>query len=185
MNAVAPLGTSIYLGSQTMKFFSVRSPRSVPLMIVVAAAMVLIGSSSMWVIELRRTACLGLCPEYTIKVWSNGLIQYHGNFALVTGDRVDYIGPFQAQQLLSRLLIFGFLIFEDTYSQGNIDFAGSTTCVRASWSQKCVKVTFSIQPIPDPPPGLQLLNRSIDALTGSGRWTGTLEQMKEKYLHPQ
>src|SRR5512143_2512713 len=85
--------------------------------------------SSLSSLELQRTACYGICPVYTLRVWGNGLVQYHGEFGLIKGDQLSYIGPFEAWRLMWAALSYGMTRFSGTYSNGNEDNDGSRTCL--------------------------------------------------------
>lgn len=152
---------------------------------VVLAACAILALVAPTSLELRRTSCAGLCPAYTIIVWSNGLVQFHGDLALADGDQLSYIGPFQAQHLMTLALIFGLPFYGDSYANGNIDFPGTSTCLTAILYRKCVSTGFSMEPTPDPPFGLGIINGAIDAYTNSKRWIGTDDQLLEKYIHSQ
>lgn len=136
--------------------------------------------SSLVTIELERTPCYGFCPVYTLRVWGNGLVSYHGEFGLIKGDRIGYISPSEAWQLIWAAWSSDFMHFGDAYTNGNEDLAGSRTCVSFGPFAKCVKETFSLT-APSPPAALRTLNTLIDQVTHSGQWTGTIEQILDQY----
>ena len=137
--------------------------------------------SSLATIELQRTPCYGICPVYTLRVWGNGLVTYHGEFGLVKGDRIGYISPFEAWRLVWTALSGEFTRLDDTYTNGNDDLEGSRTCVSFGPFAKCVQVTFSLT-TPLPPSGLRALNTLIDQVSHSEQWTGTPKQILDRYL---
>ncbi len=137
--------------------------------------------SSLVTIELQRTPCYGICPIYTLRVWGNGLVAYHGEFGLVKGDRIGHIGPFEAWRLVWVALSGGFMRLDDIYTNGNEDEEGSRTCVSFGPFAKCVQVTFSLT-APMPPAGLRALNTLIDRVTRSEQWTGTPTQIRDQHL---
>jgi hypothetical protein len=137
-------------------------------------------------VELQRTACLGICPVYTLQVWGNGLVTYHGEFGLVKGDRISFISPIQAWQLFGAVKTFQLTHFDPVYVNQNTDYEGSRTCLGLGPLTNCVVVAR------DPRPDLKLqpnslleLNRYIDEVTNSVQWTGTIKQIYEQYAHPQ
>jgi hypothetical protein len=140
--------------------------------------------SNLTTVEVQRTACLGICPVYTLRVWGNGLVTYHGEFGLVTGDRISFISPFAAWQLFGAALGYGLTYFDPVYTNGNTDYEGSRTCLGLGTLTKCVRVTSDYSPtLAGQPTGLRELNRLIDEVTNSVQWTGTIEQRLDMYVH--
>ena len=142
--------------------------------------------SNLTTVELKRTACLGICPVYTLRVWGNGLVTYHGELGLVEGDRVSFISPVQAWLLFGSTLAYGLTHFDPIYANENTDYEGSQTCLNVGPLTKCVLVrsdarsTLAVQP-----DSLRELNRMIDEVTNSVQWTGTIDQRLDKYVRPK
>ena len=111
-------------------------------------------------VELKRTACLGICPVYTLRVWGNGLVTYHGELGLVEGDRTSFISPIQAGQLRGAVLGFQLTHFDPIYVNQNIDYEGSRTCLGIGPLTNCVVVTSDHRPdLASQPDSLLELNR--------------------------
>lgn len=54
-------------------------------------------------IRLRRTACYGMCPDYSVEVSGNGEVTYRGNaFVLITGEHHSRIPRKSVEQLLAK-----------------------------------------------------------------------------------
>jgi hypothetical protein len=137
-------------------------------------------------VELQRTACLGICPVYTLQVWGNGLVTYHGELGLVKGDRTSFISPIQAWRLFMAVKAFQLTHFDPIYTNGNTDYEGSRTCLGLGPLTDCVLVTRDHRPdLKRQPNSLLELNRFIDEVTNSVQWTGTPEQIYEQYAHPK
>jgi hypothetical protein len=142
--------------------------------------------SNLTTVELKRTACMGICPVYTLHVWGNGLVTYHGEFGLVKGDRIRFISPIQAWQLFVAVKAFQLTHFDPVYVNQNTDYEGSRTCLGLGSLISCVEVTRDYRPdLKLQPNSLLELNRFIDEVTNSVQWTGTIKQIYEQYAHPQ
>lgn len=140
--------------------------------------------SSLTTVELQRTACFGICPVYTLRVWGIGLVTYHGEFGLVKGDRISCISTVEAWRLIGAALSHGLIRFDTTYTNGNPDEEGNRTCLSFGPFTKCVLVAF--RPTASAQPAtLIILNQLIDQVTNSVQWTGTIEQIRDQYIRPK
>ena len=136
--------------------------------------------SSLTTLELKRTNCLGICPVYTLRVSATGLVQYHGEFALVKGDRLSYISPIEAWQIIWAALARGLLRFDNTYRKDDTDADGSYTCLSFGPLKKCVEIQASFG-LPAAPPELKAVNQMIDEAANSVQWTGTNQERLDAY----
>jgi len=78
--------------------------------------MIINHTSSLPIVVMKRTACYGTCPQYTISMYNNGLIKYEGKMF------VDKIGCFTAMisstlidQFKSSLYDVEFFAFKNEY----------------------------------------------------------------------
>jgi hypothetical protein len=167
-----------------MKFGALKQKRRV-WYIAIGVVVGFLVISNLTTVELQRTACLGICPVYTLRVWGTGLVTYHGEFGLVKGDRIRFISPLAAWRLFEAALGYGLIHPDPVYTNGNTDFEGSRTCLGFGPLTKCARVTSDYSPtLAGQPAGLRELNRLIDEVTNSVQWTGTIEQRLDMYVHP-
>jgi hypothetical protein len=137
-------------------------------------------------VELQRSACMGICPVYTLHVRGNGLVTYHGELGLVKGDRTSFVSPIQAWRLFGAVIVFQLTHFDPIYVNQNTDYEGSRTCLGLGPLTNCVVVTRDHRPdLKRQPNSLLELNRLIDEVTNSVQWTGTIEQRLDMYRQPQ
>ncbi len=65
-------------------------------------------------VTLKRTSCLGFCPEYEVTIWGNGRVRYEGHYYVrIEGVRKRTIPISDAQKLLRRLQDLQFFQWEE------------------------------------------------------------------------
>ena len=128
-------------------------------------------------VSVQRTACFGACPVYTISAWPSGKVTYEGK------ANVRQIGAASAQipdkeiaALLRELEDAGYFTFADRYA------FSEPTCRRYSTDSPSVisSATFRGRTkriehdygCLGAPGALTLLEKRIDEVLGSGKWTG-------------
>jgi hypothetical protein len=134
-------------------------------------------SSNGPVITLARTACFGRCPVYTLSVSRSGLVTYEGK------AHVRHLGPATAQipaqrveALLDELQRGGYFNLADRYTPSEpacgryaTDLPSVITSVTIGGRRKRIEHDHGC----GAPGSLAVLERRIDEVVGSGRWTGS------------
>ena len=68
------------------------------------------------VVTLRRTACLGTCPVYSLEIFADGFIRFVGtDFVQYTGERRAVVPREVVENLVAYLLKTDYLTLQDNY----------------------------------------------------------------------
>jgi len=132
--------------------------------------------SSVNKISLQRTACFGVCPVYTVSIYPDGLVEFHGErFVASTGDHTASVSPDNFQRLAAFANNINFFLLDDEYRvrrepDGTViavsDLPSRITTVVKDEQEKSVLNYFA------GPQQLEQFELMIDELTGSSRWIG-------------
>jgi len=128
-------------------------------------------------ITLERTPCFGSCPVYTVSVSSTGVLAYEGRANVrQIGTAKGQMPAKQVEALLIELERAGYFTFANRYA------SSEPTCVRYSTDSPTVisSATFRGRTkriehdygCGGVPGALTLLERRIDEVLGTDRWTG-------------
>jgi hypothetical protein len=126
------------------------------------------------VITLRRTACFGACPVYSLEIFENGFIRYVGKqFVQVTGERRAVISQDAVENLVSHFLQAGYFAMEDHYetykdSQGRVMRISDLPTVYSSLRFGKQKKTVSDCAFA--PKALGELEREVDRVANTHQW---------------
>jgi hypothetical protein len=129
------------------------------------------------VITLRRTACLGSCPVYSLEIYEDGFIRYVGTeFVQYTGERRAAIPRQAVENLIASFLRANYFALRNNYEtyrarDGRLsDISdGSTryTSLRVGTRRK------SIRDYAFAPKRLMDLEDEIDRVANTERWIGS------------
>lgn len=112
-------------------------------------------------LEMKRTACYGYCPEYTVKVDSEGRVQYEGiNFVGTKGKREYTISSTQVQNIRRALISAEFFSLEDEYFEEVTDLPSTFITLTTPDQTKKVWEYYNA------PKKLLNLEKTIDQNTG-------------------
>jgi Domain of unknown function (DUF6438) len=128
-------------------------------------------------VSLERTPCFGRCPVYGISVLPSGVVSYEGRANVrVVGTATSRISPDRVQALLLELERAGYFTFANRYA------LSEPTCLRYSTDSpsaissatfrgrtKRIEHDYGCGGVPG---ALTLLEKRIDEVLGSDRWTG-------------
>lgn len=118
------------------------------------------------VITLERTACFGACPVYSITIYGNGTVIYHGeSFVNVTGVATRQIAPEKVHALVAEFYRINYFSLKDQYSSDVTDMPSQITSITIAGSSKRVENYVS------GPQVLFQLEDKIDETAGSADWT--------------
>lgn len=125
-------------------------------------------------ITLTRTTCFGTCPAYSVRITSDGRVDYEGTqFVRVVGRATTTIAPEAVAELVAefdRIGYFGLNARYDTIvnpdgTTGTVtDLPTTTTSIRVGSRAKEVADYIGA------PPALRRLERRIDEVAGTMGW---------------
>lgn len=126
---------------------------------------------------LERSPCFGSCPVYTVAVSPDGNVTYQGRAHVRRlGAAEARIPREQVNGLLNELDRAGFFSFADRYVQGEpvcgryvTDSPSATTVVTYRGRTKSIVHDYGCGGAPG---ALLVLERRIDEVLGTGKWTG-------------
>ena len=133
--------------------------------------------SSDAVITLERTACFGGCPVYRIWASADGKVGYEGRahvrqVGMATGE----VPARRVESLLSELERAGYFSFANRYTSVEpacgryaTDSPSAITLVRMGGKTKRIEHDYGCGAAPG---ALVVLERRIDEVLNSARWTG-------------
>lgn len=129
------------------------------------------------VITLERTACFGTCPVYRLSVTAEGAVSFEGRAHVrQLGAASAHIKPERVEALLSELERAGYFSFASRYTPAEpvcgryaTDSPSAITSIRFEGRTKRIEHDYGCGAAPG---ALTVLERRIDEVLGSGRWTG-------------
>jgi hypothetical protein len=132
--------------------------------------------SSINQISLQRTACFGACPIYTVSIYPDGLVEFHGErFVQSLGDFSARVDPANFTELANFADRLGFFELEEEYRvrrepDGSVVAVSDlpsriTTLVREDRTKSVLNYFAG-------PDELERFELLIDELTNSARWIG-------------
>jgi hypothetical protein len=117
------------------------------------------------VITLERTACFGACPVYSLRITTDGRIEYEGRrFVRVVGKATARVPPEAVSELVAEFERIHYFDLEDKYTAPITDLPTTTTTIRIGSRFKQVVDYFGA------PAALTSLEQRIDEVAGSKRW---------------
>ena len=129
------------------------------------------------VVRLERAPCFGTCPVYEVSIARSGKVRYLGkNHVRTAGVASATIEPEQVESLLKALEDGGYFGFADGYVMDSpacgmyaTDSPTVTTSVTAGGRSKTIRHDYGCHGAPRELAGLE---RMIDDVAGTDRWTG-------------
>jgi Domain of unknown function (DUF6438) len=129
------------------------------------------------VVTLERTPCFGTCPVYQVALYRSGLVRYVGRHHVAhSGNASAEIPPARVDSLLGELEAGGYFGFADDYVMDSpdcgmyaTDSPSVITTVTAGDRRKTIRHDYGCNAAPR---DLARLERMIDEVAGSARWTG-------------
>ena len=125
-------------------------------------------------ITLHRGVCYGTCPNYELRIYADGRVEYEGHlFVGKTGKASSRISKASVRKLRNEFRRIGFMKLKDRYEKivnpdGTVlevtDLPTTTTSFRCNGKTKTVMNYYG------GPPELRTLERMIDELTNSRQW---------------
>jgi hypothetical protein len=129
------------------------------------------------VVSLERTPCFGTCPVYRVAIAASGAVRFLGKHNVARpGEVRGEIPPARVDSLVRELEAGGYFDFADLYVMDSpacgayaTDAPTVITSVTLGGRSKTIRHDYGCS---GAPPGLARLERRIDEVAGSSRWTG-------------
>jgi CRISPR/Cas system CMR-associated protein Cmr3 (group 5 of RAMP superfamily) len=121
------------------------------------------------VIMLKRTACFGFCPVYTLTIYSDGTVVYEGEEFVKTQGRVETtIDQEKIKQLVSEFEAVGYFSLNDGYVEHTITDAQTViTSITIDGKTKTIEHYHGDLNAPEQ---LTELENKIDEIVDSNQW---------------
>ena len=117
------------------------------------------------VITLQMTVCFGSCPSYSLTIWGDGEIEYHGNsYVAVKGNQTATIPKEDVQTLLYSANEIGYFDLKDDYAAPVSDAPSYITSLTMNGTTKKILDAGSA------PASLMEFEDLIDYVAGTDRW---------------
>jgi hypothetical protein len=122
-------------------------------------------------IMLKRTACLGTCPIYTITIYDNGDVVYNGEMYVdITGEQKSHLDPATVTQMVKVFEDAGYFGWKDAYDKYVLtDGPFTQTSVTSKGKTHQIERYAYDDTVPL---ALPYLENWIDIVTNSSLWTG-------------
>lgn len=124
--------------------------------------------------SIQRTPCFGSCPTYTMTIYSDGSVNYHGTRAVdLIGDYTTQITQKQMDAMVATAQQIGFMQLDDRYDAAVSDLPSATTTMVIDGVEKSVYRRYNY------PQSLLSLEVLFDNLIKSENWTETSPPTQE------
>lgn len=129
------------------------------------------------VVTLERTPCFGACPVYQVAISRSGAVRFVGKQHVAQqGEATSEIPAARVDSLLGELEAGGYFGFADAYLMDSLacglyatDSPTVITSASAGGRTKTIRHDYGCHAAP---PELGRLERRIDEVAGTSRWTG-------------
>jgi hypothetical protein len=119
--------------------------------------------------SLRRTGCLGACPDYTLTLWPDGRVEFEGRaFVTTVGPASGRIAEADARHLIDRLEAIDFFHLEDCV--GNLD--APQLALAADTKRGLHRVTATAGCVGRGVAEVERFAREFETAAQSQRWVG-------------
>lgn len=130
-------------------------------------------------VTLRRSACYGACPVYSVEISGGGLVVYTGtSHVLATGEQYSQISQDAVAQILEAFRRADYFSLENEYRYPVTDCSTYVTSISFDGHSKSVK--DYVGEYAGMPQAVAELEMTIDRLTGTEIWiSGSAETEKK------
>jgi hypothetical protein len=135
-----------------------------------------VGTDSV-VVALERGPCLGTCPVYRVTIARSGAVRFEGRrFVRDSGRVMGAISRAAVDSLLAELEAGGYFELADRYVPGEPGCGAAATdlptvITEVTWPGRTKRIEH-YHGCADRPAALSALERRIDDVAGTDRWTG-------------
>jgi hypothetical protein len=128
------------------------------------------------VITLKRTACFGACPIYSVTIHGDGTVDYEGiRFVKVEGKRSYKISKKSVRDLVNEFYRINYFSFDDEYVSIKNPDGTETTVTDLPSCDTSITIggkTKSVHNYVGGPKSLETLERKIDWVSGVAKYVG-------------
>lgn len=129
------------------------------------------------VIELERTACLGTCPAFSLRLETSGNVQYEGfHHVQEEGERSGAIDSAVVRRLAGEIVEAGFMTWDEEYRFGGphcpdpvTDLPSTRLALEVGDRAHRVVIDHGCEGAPD---AIHDLADRVERAAGSERWVG-------------
>jgi len=124
-------------------------------------------------VTLKRTACYGTCPVYSVAIHGNGLVEYLGEFRVdIPGPQTARISPERVKDLLKDFEEIHFFDLKEKYFEPCTDMPTAIISISVDGRNKEVSNYYGgcERAKTGPQVDLAKLAEEIDNAAGTGRW---------------
>ena len=134
-------------------------------------------STGTTLVTLERGPCYGTCPVYRVSLGGDGMVTFMGTrFVKTVGPDTSRVAPDKVGRLVDSLDASGYFALADQYVPDSTacgryatDAPTVTTSVQSKGHNKTVRHDLGCV---GAPPALVAMERLIDSVAGTSRWTG-------------
>jgi hypothetical protein len=134
-------------------------------------------STGTTLVTMERGPCYGTCPVYRVSLGGDGVVTFVGTrFVSRVGADTSRVAPDQVGRLVDSLEASGYFALADQYVPDSAacgryatDAPTVTTSVQSNGQSKTVRHDHGCV---GAPPALAAMERLIDSVAGTSRWTG-------------
>jgi hypothetical protein len=128
--------------------------------------------------SLERRACYGWCPIYTVRIYRDGAVEYHGEaFVKVRGDAKARVTDAQLAALEHKFIDARYLTLADNYTHEDLTDAPTAISSFAQDGQfKQVSHYYGDEHAPET---VSKLEDAIDHAVAIERWIGSPEEREQ------
>lgn len=120
-------------------------------------------------ISLKRTACFGTCPSYTVTIAGDGTVRFSGReFVLIPGDHAARVSPESVQALVDEFRKADFLSAKSEYVVSVTDYPTYVLGLTVGGQNKSVVDYAGVEA--GMPSAIGVLENKVDAVAGTKRW---------------
>lgn len=120
-------------------------------------------------IKLKRTACFGSCPDYSVEVRGDGEVTFQGrSHVLIPGDHRGKISKQSLQELFETFRQANYFSIRDEYAAMITDNPSYTTSIEFDGHSKSVHDYVGLQV--GMPEAVKNVEDAIDRLAGTAKW---------------
>ncbi len=128
-------------------------------------------SPSAFELTLKREACYGFCPTYSVKINGNGAVDWTGErWVKQTGKASAMVNPDVVQRLKQAVQSVNFFALKDEYTAMDVsDLPYASLEIRQGTHHKIVRWYLGDR---STPPALLNLAKQVDLELGTAAWIG-------------
>jgi hypothetical protein len=119
-------------------------------------------------ITLRRSACFGSCPEYTVAISTAGIVFDGVKFVVAPGEHRETVSPDAVRKLAGKYVAADFYSMDNVYAAGMIDVASDVISIEIDGKKKEVRDTLGSRA--GMPEVILDLEEAADAFARTNRW---------------